>query len=229
MALDMSIIRGSRGMDFGQLYAVRDAVVNGMDWYLGDDKEKRQERYLELKQKALCMSREKVLSDAKVDDKTREYLTNMDRNMFAIYLSWVIGSIEDFADKNNTHMEFDWDLLPGVTVLDSCSWNLRDIFDQCSIPCDYPDQETMVELDLDKIAELNKVWQKKGFKIKLAKWIGFFFPEAGYRMAKDCMRELGLNDYWIDVNDLLYYRESIDKVAKFMQPNNDRLWLLSSY
>jgi hypothetical protein len=229
MALDMSIVRGPRGMDFAQLYTVRDAVVNGMDWYLGDDKEKRQERYLELKQKALCMSREKVLSDAKIDEKTRNYLSEMDRNMFATYLSYVIGSIEDFADKNNTHMVFDWDMLPGVTVIDSCSWNLKDIFERCAKPGDHPDRETIVELDLGKIEELNKVWQKRGFKLKLTKWIGYFFPNVGYRMAKDCMVELGLNDYWIEINDLLYYREEIEKVAKFMQPSNDRLWLVSSY
>ena len=45
----------------------------------------------------------------------------------------------------------------------------------------------------------------------------------------DCMRELGLNDYWIEINDLIYYRNEIEKVAKFMQPSNDRLWLISSY
>jgi hypothetical protein len=229
MALDMSIIRGPKGIDFGQLYAVRDAVVYGMDWYLGDDKEQRHEQYLKFKEKALCMSREKVLSDAKVDEKTKEYLSNMDRNMFAIYLSWVIGSIADFTDKNNTHMEFDWELLPGITVIDSCSWNLKDVFQRFSIQNDYPDKEVIVELDLNKIAETNRKWQSKGVKMKLAKWIGFFFPNVGYRIAKDCMRELDLNDYWIDINDLLYYRESIETVAKFMQPDTDRLWLVSSY
>ena len=229
MGFDMSIVRSAKDIDLGQLYAIRDAVANGMDWYLGDDKEKRHEKYLALKQKALCMSREKVLSDAKIDEKTRNYLSEMDRNMFATYLSYVIGSIEDFTDKNNTHMVFGWDMLPEVTVLDSCSWNLKDIFEQCAIPSDNPDRETIVELDLNKVEETNKKWQKKGFKLKLAKWIGYFFPDAGCRMTQDCMRELGLNDYWIEINDLLYYKNEIDKVAKFIQPSNDRLWLVSSY
>lgn len=229
MALDMSIIRGPRGMDFAQLYAVREAVVDGFDWYLGDDKSKRHEQYLAFKEKALCMSREKVLADAMIDEKLKEYLSEMDRMMFATYLSYTIGSIEDFVDENNTHMEFDWDMLPGVTVIDSCSWNLKDIFEQCALPSDNPNREFIVELDLNKVADANKKWQKKGWKLNLTKWLGYFFPNVGSRMAMDCMRELGLNDYWIEINDLIYYRNEIEKVAKFMQPSNDRLWLISSY
>ena len=230
MGLDMSIIRGPRGIDFAQLYTVRSAVVDGMDWYLGDDKEKRLERYLSLKEKALCMSIQKVISDAKVSDKVRDYLKNeIDPNQAAIYLSWVIGSISDFAGSENTHMEFDWDLLPSVTVTDSCSWNLKDIFEQCAIPNNGPEKSFIVELDLNKIDILNRKWKSKGFKMKLAKWIGYFFPSAGYRIARDCARELGLNDPWVELDDLLYYRKEIDIVARFMNPSVDRLWLVSSY
>ena len=65
--------------------------------------------------------------------------------------------------------------------------------------------------------------------MNMAKWIGWFFPNVGYRIVKDCMRELGLNDYWVDVDDLIYYKNEIEKVAKFMNPDTDRLWLVSSY
>ena len=229
MGLDMSIVRSAKDTDLGQLYAVRDAVVNGMGWYLGDDKEKRYENYLALKQKALCLNSSRILSDANITEEARKYLSGIDAHQFSIYLSHVIGSIEDFTSKNNTHMGFDWDLLPGITVIDSCSWNMKDIFEHCAIPSDNPDGETIVELDLDKIKETSRKWQKKGFKLKLAKWIGYFFYDAGSRMTQDFAKDLGLNDCWVDIDDLLYYRESLDKVAKFLRPDYDRLWLVSSY
>ena len=230
MGLDMSIVRSPNGIDFGQLCAVRDAVVDGMDWYLGGDKEKRMENHVMLSEKALLLTRDKVLSDAKVSDRELEYLKDgIEPNQFSIYLSWVIGTIKEYKDKNDTHLSFDWDMLPGITVMESCSWNLRDLFDQCSKPGNAPTAGYISELDVDKVLKMAEKWKKKGFKIKLSKWIGYFLPDTGRAISLDCMRELGINDTWIDNDDLLYYRDEIGKVVDFVKPGYDRLWLISSY
>ena len=231
MGLDISVMRTSKDLDLGQLYAIRNAIVDGMDWYLGDDKTQRKENYLRLKEKALLLSREKVLNDVDVPDSTKKFLEGIDKDKFATYLSWVVGSIADFVDENNTHLEFDFDLLPGITVLDSCSWNLKDIFDRCAREdgTSYPDGDFIVELDIGKIAEVNARWMKKGWKMKLAKVVEWFFPIDGCRIANDCAKDLGINDYFIEPRDMLYYKGEIDKVAKFMNPDLDRLWLVSSY
>ena len=229
MGLDISVMRTGKDIDLGQLYTIHNAIVDGMDWYLGDDKPQRRETYLRLKEKALFLSREKVLKDVDVPDSTKKYLEEIDKNKFAIYLSWVVGSISDFVDENNTHLEFDLDLLPGITVLDSCSWNLKDIFSKCAKETSYPGGDFIVELDLGKIAEENAKWRKKGWKMRLAKVVEWFFPTAGGRIATDCAKDLGINDYFIEPRDLLYYKGEIEKVVKFMNESNDRLWLVSSY
>ena len=230
MGLDISVMRTGKDMDLGQLYTMRNAIVDGMDWYLGDDKTQRRERYVQLKEKALLLDREKVLKDVDVPDSTKKFLEEIDKDKFATYLSWVVGSISDFVDENNTHLEFDFDLLPSMTVLDSCSWNLKDIFNSCAKDgARYPDGDFIVELDLGKIQEMDGLWRKKGWKMKLAKVVEWFSPPAGCRIANDCARELGMNDYFIEPSDLLYYRGEIEKVAKFMNESNDRLWLVSSY
>ena len=232
MGLDISITKTGKGIDLGQLYTIRNAIVDGMDWYLGDDKSQRHEEYLRLKEKALLLSREKVLKDVDVPISTREFLAGIDKGQFAIYLSWVVGSISDFVDENNTHLEFDCDLLPGITVLDSCSWNLKDIFDRCAKEdggAKYPDGDFIVELDLGKILEMDKLWRRKGWKMKLAKVVEWFSPIVGCRIANDCAQDLGVNDYFIEPRDLLYYKGEIEKVAKFMNESSDRLWLVSSY
>jgi hypothetical protein len=231
MGLDISIIRTGRNIDLGQLYAIQSAVANDMDWYLGDDKSQRCDKYVRLKEKALLLSREKVIKDAQVSEQTRSYLRDMDKDQFAIYLSWVLGTIVDFTSSENTHLSFDWDLLPGINVLDSCSWNLKDIFNRCAKEdgTSYPDGDFIVELDLRKIAEENARWKKNGWKMKLAKVVEWFFPTAGGRIATDCAKDLGINDYFIEPRDLLYYKGEIEKVAKFMNESNDRLWLVSSY
>ena len=169
-----------------------------------------------------------MLSETGASDEIKEYISKIEPNQFGIYLAWVIGSIEDFSDKNNTHLIFDWDLLPGMTIIDSCSWNLHDIFDQCAIRHGNPDENSVVELDKDKIEEVFRKWKSRGFKMKIAKLIGYVFPNVGTRIAEDCIKELAVTDRWIDIDDLLYYRESVMKVAKFMQ-DTDRIWLVSSY
>ena len=231
MGLDISVMRTGKDIDLGQLYAIRNAIVDGMDWYLGDDKTQRKEKYLRLKEKALFLSREKVLNDVDVPDSTKKFLEGIDKDKFATYLSWIVGSIANFVDENNTHLSFDWDLLPGITVLDSCSWNLKDIFDRCAREdgTSYPDGDFIVELDIGKIAKVNAKWKKKGWKMKLANVVEWFFPIAGCRIANDCAKDLGINDYFIEPRDMLYYKGEIDKVAKFMNPDLDRLWLVSSY
>jgi len=232
MGLDISVMRTGKGIDLGQLYTIHNAIVDGMDWYLGDDKSQRHEKYLRLKEKALFLSREKVLNDVAVPDSTKKFLEGIDKDKFATYLSWVVGSISDFVDENNTHLSFDWDLLPGITVLDSCSWNLKDIFDRCAKEdggAKYPDGDFIVELDLGKILEMDRLWRKKSWKMKLAKVVGWFSPIVESRIVNDCAEDLGLNDKFVNADDLLYYRDEIGKVAKFMNESNDRLWLVSSY
>ena len=55
MGLDISVMRTGKDIDLGQLYTIHNAIVEGMDWYLGDDKSQRKETYLRLKEKALFL------------------------------------------------------------------------------------------------------------------------------------------------------------------------------
>ena len=229
MGLDISVIRTGKNIDLGQLYAIRNAVADGMDWYLGDDKSQRHGNYLRLKDKAFLLSRENVLSDADVSDSTRKFLSTIGEGQFAIYLSWVVDSISDFVDENNTHLEFDFDLLPGTAVVESCSWILKDIFGRCAKETTYPGGDFIVELDIGKVSEENARWRKNGWKMKLAKMVEWFSPESGCRIADDCCGDLGISNHWVEPKDLLYYRREIEKTVGFVNENHDRLWLVSSY
>ena len=228
MGLDMSIVRTPTNINLAELYAVREAVVNGMDWYLGDDKDKRRDNHKMLSDKVACLNRARVMDETKVPKEMVDYLAKMHDQDFASYLFWVASSVEEYDNRDNTHLEFDWDVLPGTTVIDSCSWNLKDLFGQCAVQSNTPMDDFVVELDKNRIAKMAKEWKSKGLKMQIAKWVGYFLPDACHRMVRDCMMELGVNDYWLDINDLLRYREAIMTVGKFMQ-NTDRLWLVSSY
>ena len=230
MGLDISIVRTCKDMDLGHLYTIRNAVVHGMDWYLGDDKSLRMKNHHRLTKKALVLNREKVLKEVDVHDSTRKFLRDIDKDQFAIYLSLVVGSISDFSSSDNTHLSFDFDLLPGVTVLDSCSWNLKGIFNGCAKDGSrYPDGDFIVELDPQKISDENARWRKKGWQMNLAKVIGWFSPVVGSRISVDCAKDLGVEDCLVEPRELLYYRGEIEKVAMTAKKSNDRLWLVSSY
>ena len=230
MGLDISIIRTDMDMDLGQLYTIRNAVVDGMDWYLGNDKSLRMENHLRLRKKALLLNKEKVLEEVDVQDSTRQFLSGIDRNQFSDYLSMVVESISEFTSSDNTHLSFDFNLLPGVNVLDSCSWYLKDIFDRCAKDGSrYPDGDFIVELDPQKISDENARWRKKGWQMNLAKVTGWFSPVVGSRIAIDCAKDLGVEDSFVEPRELLYYRNEIEKVARTANESNDRLWLVSSY
>jgi len=229
MGLDISVIRTGQNINLERLYTVMHAVVDGMDWYLGDDKAQRHVQYMKLKERALSLSRDDVLN-ANIPDSTKKVLAGMNKFEFANNLSWVVGSISDFVDESNTHLEFDWDLLPGMSVLDSCSWNLLYIFNRCSKSSGKtPDENHIVELDPRKIDMELARWERKKWKMRLAKVVGWFLPESGSRIAIECACDLGLEDEFVEARDLFYYKGEIEKVVKFMNESYNRLWLVSSY
>jgi hypothetical protein len=232
MGLDISVVRTPKVFDLHQIYAIHNAVEEGFNWYLGDDTNKREEKYEELREKVLCLNRQKVLDTVTEPKELVDYLNGMNSNEFALSLAWVVGSVKKH-EKGNTHLFFDSDLFPGVSLFDGISWNLHDLFADCASdknPNPNPNGDFLMELDPAKVKELAKKWNKWSFVLKtgFAKWIGFFLPETGERIRLDAIKDMGLKDDFVDFSALEYYRRSLNTVANGIQ-DGDRVWLISSY
>ena len=231
MGLDISVLRCPRTIDLGRVYAVRDAIDENFDWYLGNDNSGRLAKYKELKEFAKGLDKMKVLKAVLAKERTElhKYLSEIEDGEFADCISWVIASIQPHED-GNTHLFFDYEKLPGREIVYSCSWGLRGNLYKCALANkdDNPNGDGVVELDVDAVKNLAREWHKMGFKIKFAKWVGFFLPNAGGRILDDCMKDLGMEDMCHDARELLYFRREIEKVANEVG-ESDRLWLVSSY
>lgn len=233
MGLDISVIHAPKVFDLNQIYALRDAVENGFNWYLGDDETKRKDSYSELRKKALKLSVMDVVESIKDDKPLYEYLSGFKPDILAQFLGWVTGSIKDY-EEGDTHLFFDCELLPGSSSWDSCSWNMRDILLDCvsdSNPNPNPNGDTLVELDRGKLKSLSDRWNRKSIKFKLwlCKWIGYFMPETGDRIRMDIAKELGMRDAFVDVLDIEYYIKSLKYISDATIGNTNRVWLVSSY
>lgn len=230
MGLDISVVRTPKNIDLEEIYAVRDAVESGFYWYLGDDKEKRAEKWKELKDKCKSLTKADILTNISGPEDLVKCLKQIPDDVFATCLAWVVASIAEHQD-GNTHLFFDYDKLPGKTVFDSCSWNLQELFLQCKVdgkalrPCG----DGIVEIDPDKVCAMYENWKGKSFKLWLAKWIGYCSERIGFNILVDCMRELGVKDEFVDFSDAKHYAACIKKAVDETLDTDERLWLISSY
>lgn len=229
MGLDVSVVAAPGEIDLEGLYAVREAVEIGFLWYLGDDKEKRAEKWRELKDKCTTITRESLLVNIGGPEGLVQCLRGMSDEKFNEYKSWVVASISDHKD-GNTHLSFDYDKLPGRSLMDSCSWNLHGLFKNCEKsrrtlrPCG----DFIRELDPRKVRAMSLRWRRKALKMWLAKWIGYFAPQAGYRILGDCLCDLDVEDTCVDFKEVEHYKTAISKVARSIK-DGERLWLVASY
>ena len=230
MGLEISVVRTPSCMDLEGLYAVKDAVENGYCWYLGDDKEKRAERWKELKEKCQSLTRDSIMANTSGPEDLVKCLNYMAEVDFSTYLAWVVSAIHERQD-GDTHLYFDYDKLPGRGIFDSCSRNLHSLFKSCKLegktlkPCG----DFICELDPKKVCEMAAKWRRKAIKAWVAKWIGYFSPETGFRILQDCLRELGVDDVFVDFQDFSHYMECLNAVVKETKGHADRLWLVASY
>lgn len=230
MGLDISVIRTPKSIDLEEIYALKDAIENGYCWYLGDDKEKRAEKWVELKEKCKSLTKEDILANIAGPGDLVKCLKQISSSDFNIYLRWVVDSISDHED-GNTHLNFDYDKLPGKNLFDSCSWNLYNMFKDCKKdnkllkPCG----EFIQEIDPYKVWVMHENWNARSLEITLAKWIGYVSERIGFRILGDCLRELNVEDVYVDFQDVKHYQESIKKVVKDSTDSDDRLWLIASY
>lgn len=230
MGLDISVIRTPKSIDLEEIYALREAIENGFCWYLGDEKEKRAEKWKELKDKCQTLTKDDILKNISGPEDLVKCLVRMRDSDFNVYLRWIVDSISDHED-GNTHLNFDYDKLPGKTIFDSCSWNLYDLFKECRKdgrtlkPCG----DFICEIEPYRVWLMGKRWNSKSVALWLAKWIGYFSSRVGYNILNDCLNELGVRDMFVDFQDVKHYKESIEKVVHATYGTNFRLWLVASY
>lgn len=230
MGLDISIIKTPRSIDLAKIYAVREAVVVGFPWYLGDDRSQRAARWTELKDKCKSITKDEVLANAAGPKELVATIKQMSDGEFNDCMSWIVGSISPHQD-GNTHLNFDYDKLPGRTIFDSCSWNLKDLFTQCevSVKSPRPCGDSILEVDIDKVCVMWENWRRMSFKISVAKWIGYFSERVGFNILRDCLEELGVKDTFVEFSDVKWYMQHIGETAKETMDEDCRLWLVSSY
>lgn len=233
MGLDLTIAKTKDKLNLCELVAVYDAIRENMDWYLGNDHSKRYSRYLELTSKAFSLTKKELIDSIDESHKElKEYLIYIPNEMFDKYLKMIRHTMRDFC-KENSHLSFDFDKLPFVSLYDTCSWTTRRIFEECkSIDIEIPEQgDVIMELDKTKILELEKKWRMSGFKIWFARWIGYFNVEVEMRICGDLCRELLPSEYGLDALDFAQYKNAILKICKEARRSkaDDRIWMISSY
>ena len=230
MGLEITVAK-TTGVNLEELYAVHDAVRE-MDWYLGDDRSKRAERWIELKNKCMTLTKNQVLDKLPPEEvRLTEFMKSLDEVQFKVYLGMLVDSISPHED-GNTHLNFDYDKFPAKDLWFSCSRNLHRILLGCRAKDNFgPDGDYVVELDQEKVLKLVKLWVGKRTKLKIAQWIGYFFPNVGSRILQDCQLELCVNDSYVDIHDMEHYMEKLVQTGKAMDQSSpsDRFWMISSY
>jgi hypothetical protein len=232
MGLDISIIRTTKDIDLGDLYAIKEAVETGYDWYLGrKGKESDLETWKELKAKCKSITKNDLLEHIRSGDQHLvKQLEEIPESKFNEYLAMIYDSISEHED-GNTHLNFDYDKLPGTDIFNSCSWNLRALFLECKKNQTMNNQcgDFIYELDEYKIWNMAERWRRMSFKLKLARWIGYFSKRVGYNILRDCLQDLGVEDAFVDFQDARHYQRGILKVARDVLDSNNRYWIVSSY
>ena len=224
MGLDMTVAQTTRDIDLISMYHIMDVVNDGFEWYLGTDKSRKQDIFYNKVISLSTLTKDEVLD--KVKEDKHYHLKNLPNDQFTMYLNYLYNAVGEF-DIGNSHLFFDYEKLPGDSLLDSCSWTLRDlIYYNCAMKTISSD-DTIVEIDKDKLSSLAKKWKQFGRKLKFIKYIWFVFPGIGERMFYDwldvnCIME-------DDINEYIYIANQLKELDKKKVDKNSRLWLISSY
>lgn len=231
MGLDLTIAKTNNKLNLCELVSVHDAISENIDWCLGYKKEHKYSKYLELTAKVFSLSKKDVVESVK-DNELKEYFVFIPNETFDGYLEKIKHTIVDF-NASDSHVHFAFEKLPFVSLDDSCSWTLHRIFKECKAKdIEIPGQgDSIVELDRDELIELGNKWRKNSFKMSLARWVGYFKPEIGYRIVNDVSRDLIDNSNEYEVRDLIYFKNVIMKVCNSVNKSkdDDRFWMISSY
>ena len=229
MGFEMTVVETDVNINLSDLYRVKDAVEEAFDWYLGSDIKAKLDKFIALQTKASKLTYDEVLSTLveKFGEDSDEVsmFKSVPKLDVEEYLKMLYNSIGDFRE-DNSHLFFEWEKLPGKDITFSCSYNLFELVFDGAVRV-Y--KNSVSEISLDKLKKILEKLKEKSFKFKLTKWIGYFFPSVADRMVRDMCVELGIErDYWIDVNDLIYYRDELEKIVNEADPEK-RLWVVSSY
>ena len=162
----------------------------------------------------------------KIQDYRYSHLKNLSDDEFAKYLNYLCNSIGEFSIENS-HLFFDHDKLPCDSLLDSCSWGLRDlIYYNCITDTIISSDDSIVEIDKNKLSSLAKKWKRFGRKLKFIKFIWYIYPEMAERMFYDFIDVNIIMEY--DINECIYIANQLNELVKKVDKAS-RLWLISSY
>lgn len=229
MGFEMTVVETDVNINLSDMYRVKEAVEDAFDWYLGTDIKAKLDKFIALQTKARNLTYDEVLTalNEKFGEDSNEVkmFKSVHKLDVAEYLKMLYNAIGDFRE-DNSHLFFDWEKLPGKDITFSCSYNLYELIFDAAMRVYKND---VAEISLDKLKHILDKLTSKSFKFKMTKWIGYFFPGVAERMVRDMCEELGIDrDYWIEVNDLIYYRDELAKIVKDVNPEK-RLWVVSSY
>lgn len=229
MGFEMTVVETDVNINLSDLYRVKEAVEDAFDWYLGGDIKAKLDRFISLQNKVSRLTRDDVLNALveKHGEDSDEVAMFKSVNALDVadYLKMLHNAIGEFRE-DNSHLFFEWEKLPGRDITFSCSYNLYELVFDGAVRV-Y--KNYVAEVSLDKLKKILERLKEKSFKFKVTKWIGYFFPAVADRMVADMCLELGIErDYWIGVNDLIYYRDELGKIVDEADPAK-RLWIVSSY
>ena len=228
MGLDISVVKTDSITNLEELFAVKHAVEDSFDWHLGSDPTRKLDRFRELREKLGGLVKSDVIGNFKGDDDVKSFLEKIPEYRFNRHLVALCNSIGDFSE-GDTHLFLEWDRLPGTDILNSCSWSLRSAIRECALDFTGVRGDEIVELNPDRLKRLVNKWKSKGFKMGLAKWMGYFLPTVGWRITQDAMHELGgFSESCMDIHDLISVRRLVMDMGRKVEPGY-RYWLTSSY
>ena len=227
MGLDMTVAQTTKDIDLISMYHIMNVVNDGFDWNLGTDRSRKYDIFLNKSIQVSTLTKNDVLEKIQDDDgKKYSHLKNLSDDEFAKYLNHLFNSIGEFSVENS-HLFFDYDKLPGDSLLDSCSWGLRDlIYYNCITDTITSSDDSIVEIDKDKLSSLAKKWKRFGRKLKFIKFIWYIYPEMAERMFYDFIDVNNIMEY--DINECIYIANQLNELVKKVDKNS-RLWLISSY
>ena len=227
MGLDMTIAQTTKDIDLISMYHIMNVVNDGFDWNLGTDRSRKYDIFLNKSIQVSTLTKNDVLEKIQDDDnKKYSHLKNLSDDKFSKYLKYLYNAIGDFHIENS-HLFFDYDKLPGDSLLDSCSWGLRDlIYYTCITDTITSSDDSIVEIDKDKLSSLAKKWKRFGRKLKFIKFIWYIYPEMAERMFYDFIDVNSIIEY--DINECIYIANQLSELVKKVDKTS-RLWLISSY
>ena len=227
MGLDMTVAQTTKDIDLISMYHIMNVVNDGFDWYLGTDRSRKQDIFHNKSIQVSTLTKNDVLDKIQDDDdKKYSHLKNLTDDEFAKYLNHLCNSIGEFSIENS-HLFFDHDKLQCDSLLDSCSWGLRDlIYYTCITDTITSSDDSIVEIDKDKLSSLAKKWKRFGRKLKFIKFIWYIYPEMAERMFYDFIDVNCIMEY--DINECIYIANQLNELVKKVDKTS-RLWLISSY